>query len=213
MKNVNKQDLLNDQILILDSQKVAKTVQKAPILPSPSFPSWYHITKTIVHFQIQELDTGTILNYRPHSDFTSFYPHSCLSMCTVYEILSAVWICATITTIKISPPRMSRVQLLYSHTVPASPSSLTWQPLLFSKTTHFFLISRTLYNWNHTECNHLQLAFFFTECNALNIHADCFLYQYFLKLSSIPFSIIHMYHSLFTHSLVEGYLDCSSLGQ
>lgn len=190
-----------------------KQYRRLPYYLLPASPNDTILQKPSSIFKSRNWTLVLILNYRPHSDFTSFYPHSCLSMCTVYEILSAVWICATITTIKISPPRMSRVQLLYSHTVPASPSSLTWQPLLFSKTTHFFLISRTLYNWNHTECNHLQLAFFFTECNALNIHADCFLYQYFLKLSSIPFSIIHMYHSLFTHSLVEGYLDCSSLGQ
>lgn len=48
---------------------------------------------------------------------------------------------------------------------------------------------------------------FFTQPNSLEIHPGCCMYQYFV-LFYCYYSMVWMYHSLFSHSPTEGHLGC-----
>ena len=75
----------------------------------------------------------------------------------------------------------------------------TISDLLFGAINEF-AFPRILYKWNPAVCTS------FAQHPDFEIHPYCCMYQEFV--SSYYRGIVAMYHSLFTHSPVDGYLGC-----
>ena len=97
--------------------------------------------------------------------------------------------------------------ILYNHHISLLLAYSNYLCILYC---YGFIFSKIFYKWNNILYNLLGLAFF-TQHNVLRYSHYCLCQKFdFLKIAQQPY-IEWMYHSLFTHSLIEGYLCFPSL--